>query len=100
MVATTFLYIIIILCYVNKLNNSMSNFGGRLGQPKKMNLILGHFFFFCQHNSTGGGFLILKQIISILLRTIILKNFQMSNVTAHISHILRSVILNKVNFRV
>jgi hypothetical protein len=27
MVATTFLYIIIILCYVNKLNSSMSNFG-------------------------------------------------------------------------
>jgi hypothetical protein len=39
----------------------MSNFGGRLGQPKKMNLILG-ISFFCQHNSTGGGFLILKQI--------------------------------------
>jgi hypothetical protein len=35
MVATTFLYIIIILCYVNKLNSSMSNFGGTLGQPKK-----------------------------------------------------------------
>jgi hypothetical protein len=34
-VATTFLYIIIILCYVNKLNSSMSNFGGRLGQLKK-----------------------------------------------------------------
>jgi hypothetical protein len=46
MVATTFLYIIIILCYVNKLNNSMLNFGGRLGQPKKMNLILGISFFF------------------------------------------------------
>jgi hypothetical protein len=29
MVATTFLYIIIILCYVNKLNSSMSNYGGR-----------------------------------------------------------------------
>jgi hypothetical protein len=67
MVATTFLYVIIILCYVNKLNNSTSNFGGRLGQPKKMNLILA-IFFFCQHNSTGGGFLILKQII--LLRAI------------------------------
>jgi hypothetical protein len=40
----------------------MSNFGGRLGQPKKMNLILG-VLFFCQHNSTGGGFFILKQII-------------------------------------
>jgi hypothetical protein len=35
MVVTTFLYIIIILCYVNKLNNSMSNFGRSLGQPKK-----------------------------------------------------------------
>jgi hypothetical protein len=34
-VANTFLYIIIILCYVNKLNSSMSNFGGRLGQLKK-----------------------------------------------------------------
>jgi hypothetical protein len=62
MVATTFLYIIIILCYVNKLNSSMSNYGGREGQPKKMKLILG-ISFFCQHNSTGGGFLILKQII-------------------------------------
>jgi hypothetical protein len=40
----------------------MSNFGGRLGQPKKMKLIL-WISFFCQHNSTGGGFLILKQII-------------------------------------
>jgi hypothetical protein len=38
MVATTFLYIIIILCYVNKLNSSMSNFGGRLSQPKRVNL--------------------------------------------------------------
>jgi hypothetical protein len=28
-------------------------------------LILG-FLFFCQHNSTGGGFLVLKQIIHIL----------------------------------
>jgi hypothetical protein len=36
MVVTTFSYIIIILCYVNKLNSSMSNFGGTLGQPKKM----------------------------------------------------------------
>jgi hypothetical protein len=35
MVATTFLYIIIILCYVNKLNSSMSNYGGREGQSKK-----------------------------------------------------------------
>jgi hypothetical protein len=41
MVATTFLYIIIILCYVNKLNSSMSNYGGREDQPKKMKLILG-----------------------------------------------------------
>jgi hypothetical protein len=37
----------------------MSNFGERLGQPKKMNLILGISFFL----PTGGGFLILKQII-------------------------------------
>jgi hypothetical protein len=35
LVVTTFLYKIIILCYVNKLNNSMSIFGGSLGQPKK-----------------------------------------------------------------
>jgi hypothetical protein len=35
MIATTFLYIIIILCYVNKLNSSMS----------KMKLILGISFF-------------------------------------------------------
>jgi hypothetical protein len=62
MVATTFLYIIIILCYVNKLNSTMSNFGERLSQPKKSKLLLG-ISFFCQHNSTGGGFLILKQII-------------------------------------
>jgi hypothetical protein len=41
----------------------MSNFGGRWGQPKKMKLILG-ISFFRQYNSTGGGFLILKQIIS------------------------------------
>jgi hypothetical protein len=41
MVATTFLYIIILLCYVNKLDSSMSNFGGRLGQPKRIKLILG-----------------------------------------------------------
>jgi hypothetical protein len=45
-VVTTFLYIIIILCYVNKLNSSMSNFGRSLGQPKKMKLILGIFFSF------------------------------------------------------
>jgi hypothetical protein len=62
MVAKTFLYIIIILFFINKLNNSMSNFGGRLSQPKKIKLFLG-ISFFCQHNSTGGGFLILKQII-------------------------------------
>jgi hypothetical protein len=37
MVVITFLYIIILLYYVNKLNSSMSNFGGRLGQPKKIN---------------------------------------------------------------
>jgi hypothetical protein len=41
----------------------MSNYGGREGQPKKMKLILG-ISFFCQHNSTGGGFLILKHIIT------------------------------------
>jgi hypothetical protein len=29
------LYIIIILYYVSKLNSSQSNFGGRLGNPKK-----------------------------------------------------------------
>jgi hypothetical protein len=62
MVAKTFLYIIIILYFVNKLNSSMSNFGGRWSQPKKIKLFLG-ISFFCQHNSTGGGFLILKQII-------------------------------------
>jgi hypothetical protein len=45
MVASTFLYIVIILCYVKRLNSSMSNFGGRLGQPKKMKLILGDLFF-------------------------------------------------------
>jgi hypothetical protein len=32
----------------------MSNFGGRLGQPKKIKLILRISFFLCQHNSTGG----------------------------------------------
>jgi hypothetical protein len=41
MVAKTFLYIIIILCFVNKFNSSMSNFGGRLSQPKKIKLFLG-----------------------------------------------------------
>jgi hypothetical protein len=40
----------------------MSNFGRSLCQPKKNKLFLG-ISFFCQHNSTGGGFLILKQII-------------------------------------
>jgi D-alanyl-lipoteichoic acid acyltransferase DltB (MBOAT superfamily) len=45
MAAKTFLYIIIILCFVNKLNNSMSNFGGRLSQPKKIKLFLGISFF-------------------------------------------------------
>jgi hypothetical protein len=44
MVATTFLYIIIILCYVNKLNSSMSIFGGRLSQTKKSKPLLGIFF--------------------------------------------------------
>jgi hypothetical protein len=46
-----------------KLNSSMLNFGERLGQPSKMKLIHFSFLFFCQDNSTGGGFLILKQII-------------------------------------
>jgi hypothetical protein len=32
----------------------MSNFGGRLSQPKKTKLFLGTSFF-CQHNLTGGG---------------------------------------------
>jgi hypothetical protein len=44
MVAKTFLYIII-LYFVNKLNSSMSNFGGRLSQPKKIKLFLGISFF-------------------------------------------------------
>jgi hypothetical protein len=43
----------------------MSNFGGRLRQPKQNKLLLG-ISFFCQHNSTGSGFLILKQIICII----------------------------------
>jgi hypothetical protein len=43
MVVTTFLYIIIILCYVNKLNNS--NFGRSLGQPKKKNEAYSRDFF-------------------------------------------------------
>jgi hypothetical protein len=45
MVAKTFLYIIIILCFVNKLNSSMSNFGGRLSQPKKNETFSRDFFF-------------------------------------------------------
>jgi hypothetical protein len=45
MVAKTFLYIIIILCFENKLKSSMSNFGGRLSQPKKIKLFLGISFF-------------------------------------------------------
>jgi hypothetical protein len=45
MVAKTFLYIIIILCFVNKLNSSMSNFGGRLSHTKKIKLFLGISFF-------------------------------------------------------
>jgi hypothetical protein len=65
MVAKTFLYIIIILCFVNKLNSSMSNFGGRLSQPNKIKLFLGISFFL---PTTGGGFLILKQIIGSHLR--------------------------------
>jgi hypothetical protein len=39
MVAETFFHIII-LCFVNKLNSSMSNFGGRLSQPKKIKQFL------------------------------------------------------------
>jgi hypothetical protein len=45
MVAKTFLYIIIILSCVNKLNSSMSNFGGRVSQSKKIKLFLGISFF-------------------------------------------------------
>jgi hypothetical protein len=56
----------------NKLNSSMSNYGGREGQPKKMKLILG-ISFFCQHNSTGGGFLIFRQIVDNL--NLIINNF-------------------------
>jgi hypothetical protein len=37
-----------------------------LGQPQKNENLFKGFLFFCQHNSTGGGFLILKQIISII----------------------------------
>jgi hypothetical protein len=40
----------------------MPNFGGGWANPNKMKLILGISFFY-QHNSTGGGFLISKQII-------------------------------------
>jgi hypothetical protein len=39
------LYIIIILYYVSKLNSCQSNFGGKLGQSKKMKFILGISFF-------------------------------------------------------
>jgi hypothetical protein len=60
LVAKTFLYIIIILF---RFNSSMSNFGRSLSQPKKKNNLFLGISFFCQHNSTGGGFLILKQII-------------------------------------
>jgi hypothetical protein len=44
-VAKTFLYIIIILCFVNKLNSLMPNFGGRLRQPKKIKFFLRISFF-------------------------------------------------------
>jgi hypothetical protein len=44
MVVKTFLYIIIILCFVNKPNSSMSNFGGRLSQPTKNKLFRDFFF--------------------------------------------------------
>jgi hypothetical protein len=43
----------------------MSNFGGRLGQPKKMKLIVGISFFSANiiQQVVDSGFLILKQII-------------------------------------
>jgi hypothetical protein len=45
MVVTTFLYIIIILGYVNKLNNLISNFAGFWVNPKqKDEAYLGIFF--------------------------------------------------------
>jgi hypothetical protein len=56
-VLVTFLYIIILLCYVNKLNSSMSNFGGRLGQPKK-NETYSRDFFFCAN--------IIQQVVDFL----------------------------------
>jgi ABC-type uncharacterized transport system fused permease/ATPase subunit len=34
--------------------------------PKKNENLFKGFLFFCQHNSTGGGFFILKQIISMI----------------------------------
>jgi hypothetical protein len=57
MVATTFLYIIILLCYVNKLDSSMSNFGGRLDQPKK-NETYSRDFFYCAN--------IIQQVVDFL----------------------------------
>jgi hypothetical protein len=86
MVAKTFLYIIIILCFVNKLNSSMSNFGERLSQTKKIKLFLGISFFFCQHNSTGGGFLILKKIIVCICYQLAnkIKNFTICNTITYL----------------
>jgi hypothetical protein len=43
MVAKTFLYIIFILFFIDKLNSSMSNFGG--GATQKIKLFLGISFF-------------------------------------------------------
>jgi hypothetical protein len=88
MVSTTFLYIIIILCYVNKLNSSMSNFGGRFSQPKKSKPLLG-ISFFCQHNSTGGGFLILKQILVTTLRILQVGTTETIVYFAKLTHVFR-----------
>jgi hypothetical protein len=63
MVGTTFLHKIIILCWVNKLNSSMLNFGGSLGQPKKTKLILGISFFSANIIQQVVDFFILKRII-------------------------------------
>jgi hypothetical protein len=60
LVAKTFLYIIIILFFVSTVQCQI--LAGAGANPKKNKLFLG-ISFFCQHNSTGGGFLILKQII-------------------------------------
>jgi hypothetical protein len=60
LVVKTFLYIIIILCFVSTVQCQILAVGW--ANPKKLNFFQG-FLFFCQHNSTGGGFFILKQII-------------------------------------